>query len=222
MDPAVLMRIHIEKMRINHQIWWYHVIFDDILEKTNIITRCHLAISIESHGFTDIRTVTTFKYVEGGPDRGLMIVGLPDPLMRRSPDPLIRWSTDSLIRWSADPLIRWSADPLIRWSADLMMAGQQDDHEWDRDAPEVYSMRYQLNPVRIFKCSYRMFAITSLSPFMKCWCLQVYKSPGYPCLHHINSLFHSAGIKSAWNLGSTNTHWSTRLLPNEQTSETLV
>ena len=159
MDPAFLMRIHIEKMRINHQIWWYHVIFDDILEKTNIITRCHLVISIESHGFTDIRTVTTFKYVEGGPDR---------------------------------------------------------------DAPEVYSMRYQLNPVRIFKCSYRMFAITSLSPSMKCWCLQVYKSPGYPCLHHINSLFHSAGIKSAWNLGSTNTHWSTRLLPNEQTSETLV
>ena len=56
----------------------------------------------------------------------LMIVGLPDPLIRWSADPLIRWSTDPLVHWSADPLIRWSADPLIRWSADPLIRWSAD------------------------------------------------------------------------------------------------
>ena len=56
----------------------------------------------------------------------LMIVGLPDPLIRWSADPLIRWSTDPLVHWSDDPLIRWSADPLICWSADPLVRWSAD------------------------------------------------------------------------------------------------
>ena len=65
------------------------------------------------------------KFTEGCLVR-LMIVGLPDPLIRRSADPPIRWSADPPIRWSADPLTRWSADPLIRWSADPLIRWSAD------------------------------------------------------------------------------------------------